>query len=397
MIEKYTSTAYANNGTRWVVSIYDTVATSGSSSELLINNFTFSYNADNSNTLTNAIVKSQFSVTFDSVNGELNSFVNDLIDNQEGRYLMRIDKEGNFEWAGIILQDFGGMMDLDTEDIQITAVDGLSYLKSVDIVNTSTPYTFQSYLMLALNAIPTSQFWAINQPFLINKINWIDTRIATGSDTFIKAGVGSELFKTIEKKEGYNGAEVVSIELMNYYEVIETILIPFNARIMLVGGAWTILQTELLADGTVQGFMYDKYATALNSTNLTIKKTIDQIQYYRGGGSLTFIPAANTITCNYLSKDSGSLLPPVIALGTNYVTRSVYTGTGNFLHILGYIDIEFNDGTTVFNTDTNLYFNITLKLGSYYYSNNGWTLTPSYYRVNTCYYRFPCCNCNRFH
>lgn len=385
MVEIFNSTAYVNNGTRWEVKIFDTVAVSGASAELVINDFSFSYNSNISESVTSAISKSNFSVTFNSFNSQLDAFVNLLIDNPEGRFLMQVFKEGTFEWAGIVMHDFGGVTDSDTQDVTISAVDGLGFLKSIKLPENSSTFVLFDYIIEALNELPTVDFWGANDVFLRTKLNWIDTRISAGSDPFTKAGVESVLFKKITEKEGYNGAKVTEIEPQNYYDILENILMPLNCRLMLVGGAWVITQYELLGDADITFFNYKKTGIYINSTNTAITKIVNQTDYYRGGGAFNFLPAAYKVKVNYLSKDSGNLLPPIIELETEYTTRVLTVGTNNYLKISLYINGRFNTPSTATSqNEITLFLKLKIQIGTYYYSNSGWSTTNTdYYELKS--------------
>jgi hypothetical protein len=381
-VKIYDIQLYSTKGIQWDIDIWDTQASTGSSTSLDALDFSIDYDAGLTDNITSPIVSSSVSVTVNSA-GILNTFLNNLKTSEENRYLMKVKKDSSFYWAGIILQDFSGQEDLDHEGITLQATDGLATLKDIDYIEQgTTPSTIYSFFNLALNEIPTEEFWTISDLFLRTKINWYDTRIGSTLDPCLETRFDADVFQKIETVNGYNNKRITKIENWDWYSVLEHITSRFNARLMLIRGAWTLVQIQELKNSSITFYAYTKNSAA-TIESVTIRKEIDGTNLFRGGGNFYYFPGLKKTRVRFLSPDGGDISPVSdLEMDTLYTLRDVETASSNYLIINGKILYTCSiDSVGSLPYREPLYFNLTIRVGSYYFTNSGWQASAGFYNV----------------
>ncbi len=368
-------------GTSWKADIIDTSISSGTLATITVmSGFSIDYDNQNTDVKNQPILKS--SVSLPILNKGIGSFLSDMTTAVEGRYLLKIYKDSSFFWAGIILQDFGSVEDIDTEVISLTATDGLALLKNIDMdMSAFTHPRVIEMIQKGLSVMShVDDIWGATDNFLYASTNWRTTK-QVNPYTLRYTYINPEVFKDYKEVETSRGETITEITTKSWYDVIETILLHFNARLMLVDGVWNIVQYEIFNMSSNDGLMYKK-TTGYTKVNKTFKAAITQSTIARSGGNFNYLPGLKKVRLKYINNDGGNQMPTEIEINTNYSLRPVIAGTGNFLAISGFISLVATIPQTF---EGYAYYQLEIKVGSYYYADNSWSTTAQTYELRTNY------------
>jgi hypothetical protein len=301
--------------------------------------------------------------------GILDDFLDNLRTNNENRYLVSIQRESESPWFGIILNDFSKLGDNYYQSVELSAVDGVGFLKEID-------YTTQNFFLdtfaEALRELPTiMNFYQSTDPCIRTYTKWYSETMPSGTDYeplhYVRAE-SKEVWTKIKEKEGYDGTINVVEEKSSLHEVLEHILTRFRAVMFQFAGYWYIMQTDDLF-GSAVFREFDRNGQSRGTSTLDIIDSVNQSDIYRAGCSFSYLPALGKVQGRYITKNNGSLITQDFAFGTTYETPQLQTGTGNYLHIKLKLDVYFGGLTGPGNDWLNI--SMQVKVGIYYLQADG--------------------------
>lgn len=274
----------------WRLEIWDS-AFSGDPYEFKVSGGAdFDYRADGVNDITAPVLGSSCGFTMMIQDATHEDLITDMASANEGRFTVRVERDGEFYWAGVI-----NAPEVSFEDqyypyeFRITAVDGLALLKNY-------PYTqgqrrwedkfegqskFITIISRCLKKLPhIATHFEGAEKFIVTAINWYsDQSTATPSatdDPFWDHFLDNRAFST--------GQSTGNGKFLSCYEVISAICTAFGARIALFDGYWLVEQIEHRSATIGSNANYSRYY----DYDLTepLANTLDDSQDIGGGTSL---------------------------------------------------------------------------------------------------------------
>ena len=402
----FTSTFYGFKGIEHKVYIWDRELVAGGTPVTMIlesPGYTIDWNAGITDVVKGGIIESSASIYIRNKSNILDSFLNTLSTSNENRFLVEIyrgDSPSIPIWRGIILQDFGAVEDSPYGAIQLTATDGLSILDSVDVpdITLYENKTILQYIIEGLNEIPTEELITASGNFVRVKTDWFTAAMPAGKDPLdlcvVLNSEGGSLWNTKKTREGYNGSEVKETDFLSYKEMINQVLIHFNAVLLMSRGVWYILQRDELTAANIQfyGFKKDGTDDGLLTAEPTHKTVLPASEVYRAEGQFNYLPGLKKVKVTYLSNFENadgfsSLIPSSFTLMDTYTTAPLLTGTGNKLRIgIGFKE-TFQLSISMTSFKAYMQYSLDVRMGAYYLEAYGatyrWTLTPSVVLINS--------------
>lgn len=323
----YKSDFFSRDGVAWKVEIYDKDF-SGSTKTFTTQGLNINYQSPNEDDLFSPILPSDVTVNALAEDLNFDAFVNNVFEAAENRFFIKIYKSSNLFWVGQMLADVGGMADeYYPQAVSFRAVDGLSYLKSINFndngsggftTDLSSYATFITLFFEVLNNLRTvtEGFWSATDDFLEYNVNWEDTAHSTGADVWANSRITRRAFMNYDT-EGL-------AEYRTAYEVLELMLKHWNCRICLESGVWKISQIGEFDESTSTSYIYRKNAT-YNTTGEAINRVTDAKRL--STQSFSFLPALRSISQNFNHQSARNYMEGV-TIGLNYSEQSLGTVTG---------------------------------------------------------------------
>jgi hypothetical protein len=283
----YTSTLVSINQTEYTVEIWDNATTPTVKTLLMTGEgFTITHDGEGDKTFENPIRHSRAEATFSITEEADISIFQNMAVSDEGSYYMIIRKGAQLIWAGRILPDQNQWQR--TPDgvftMTVAAVDALRLLENYEINSSwfdSDGRIFISKLIYEiLNAVGMPTIWnatGATNTFFADALNIYETTLASFTDERIskqKISINS-LFKEFNTYTSYGIVyNVYDGFLLNCKEVLEKILLNFNARIILTNGVFWIYNPLTYANYTA--ISYNTYNTSGNlvATNSTFNHAL---------------------------------------------------------------------------------------------------------------------------
>lgn len=342
------------------------------------------------------------------VTASIETFITDVVNAAEGRFILEILKDSNKYWYGYILADQFTLQDLPNSigrRLKIRATDGIARLKKIDYNNAGTAYsgkaTFLAHLFNVLGKISFQSFYGSTEDYLITYVDWWDQNhvYSTTSDPYALSRFDHRALIGIDGggEKIYNSA----------YDVLEQIVKAWNCKFFFSEGTYKLVQVNAYETNAATKVLkvYDKNqgVTTTSTSDLGIwNKSTGLLSDYQSGvrdcfhnqGTYKYFSALRETQVEYEHFSTENLIP-----GEIWTQDTSQTATYN--------DIDFNNGlaqllvtgtceTKVTFSDPTAFqiiaflFQIQIRVGSYYlrrgYTFNGgkyiyqspeWTTTPS--------------------
>ena len=240
----------------------------------------------------------------------LEAFVGELSTRDERSFYVEVLRVGSSTpiFRGILLPDLSAETDEAVVfGVPLTAVDGLSFLKTEPYYITATKVLYDGFnnltghLVTALKKLPhTSFFWSGSEPFLRTSVDWwADIMTASAdNDPLFLANVDHTVFYQFFTKGGTDK------DVLSCYDVVSAIMTAMGCRIKAYRGAWWVEQIPYRSATSYTQRNYDVNAGFLNSTTISGVNEIDQTI---NGAKLStadfdYLPQIKQATITYKSK-----------------------------------------------------------------------------------------------
>ena len=262
-----------------------------------------------------------FRLQYDAVNGERNApiiasrvrfdyimqnatdegLITDLSGAAEGRFSLRIMREGVLYWVGYIQPEISRIEDSGYPyAFSISATDGLSRLKSYDFT-TADRDTFLNIILTCLNngELAARYFAASTDIFLRTSVDWWHTTHggATAAKDPLKR---SRVDCTIWRETNGDG----TYKYKNCYDVLTDVLKHWNARLYMSGGCYRVEQPDYRLTSPFRERRHSRDGTNIsNSSTANYDRSLPQnATGAKSGASYDFFPALKTVRNTYTHK-----------------------------------------------------------------------------------------------
>lgn len=317
------------SGVAWKIDIHDSLYSS------TVNTFTpgsggFQLSYKGITERTDPVLASTLTIPFIIRNATDNGFIEILMTAQEERYTVIVYKNSAIYWIGVMLPD-----EVQREDssypyeVELTFTDGLSRLKDLDYNNAGTAYTGRATLLAhilnTLNRCGTATHYGTSDTMLTTKINWYELY---HSYTPARCPL---VYTDLSHSVFYEYDEDGTVSYKSCYDVLETILRAFNARVLQSNGVYLIYQIQdmTIANGYYRSF--SKSGTLLASGTNSLRVTVtDPIR--KAGAVYRYMQPLREVSKTYkaatINSSDGNWLP-VQSLYETYVPliAEIVTGT----------------------------------------------------------------------
>lgn len=246
----------------WVVSIDDDDY-SGSPIDFKALDLKFSW-SQSDDTIFSPIVTSSCDIVILVDTDDLDDFVTDQIDFIEGRFKVKITRDGFLYWCGYVLPDLvrAQMAPLNQGyAFSVKATDGLARLKTVDFSDDGDPYTGEATVFdlffLALEKVGLTSYWssAGSQVYVYIQSTWWASQHASKASTanfMPNTRINHRVWRKVDTRDG-------AILYRSVWQVLEQLCLAFGLRLMFSNGTYWI--TEIAQYGNFSGTIrYQAYA-----------------------------------------------------------------------------------------------------------------------------------------
>lgn len=337
MAVRFQTTVYNEKGRKIVVAIKDKVF-SGMTYDFDTIGLQLQYDSESQQgqeRLT-PIIGSRCSLSLLINNNNLQTLLLDIGLAVEGRFTMELtayeddNTTVSFKWYGYIVTDL-----VEFEDVplvigyqaQISAIDGLGWLKTLDYKSAVGPYigqdTVVQHILNCLNQLDFVQdnLVANNLPVLHTIFNWHENTTAynAASDYSLLTVIQHRAFYHKDTKNNYN--------YQSCYDVLKKICQTFGARLLFSGNQYWFIQVNEYArtPSTKRYFKYTAFGVQVAGT-FTADLTLSNIQtnlpgsdlMRLSGGKWTYYPALKNVVIRYNHFAKQNLLAGV---EYNYATN----------------------------------------------------------------------------
>jgi len=394
MAKRFYSEFTSIHNINYIVEIHDTdFVGSAQTFELGAGGFSLSYAGD-TNDRWATIFASQIDFTFYVQNGFHSSFEFALITNTEGRFSVKIFREGSLYWVGQILPDIVEILDVPTvhgRPMVIKATDGLGRLKDIDYNDAGAAYSGTETIIKHLfNILGKLNILSLMSTDCVKtSIGWREDRMTTG-DQLALTKVDHKAFIKVDTK----GA----LTFTNCAEMVKQLLLPFNARIIQVDGIYHVFQVGQYVTNLMTVYAYDSSGTGTGSATSQVYQKTDNASagdmIRLSGGRFTYLPPLLFAKVDYKHFTTQNLsFDRQISTGITYNIIDVPAGARFFIFFSMQVEtrLEFDvptDFAQVF-----VKYVIRITLGAYYYERKAtmnergvisyakgrWTNTPADY------------------
>tara|TARA_R100000655_G_scaffold51305_1_gene88983 strand:+ start:12041 stop:14539 length:2499 start_codon:yes stop_codon:yes gene_type:complete len=297
----YRNDFFSESGTQWRIDIYDNESSASSPATFNTygSGFVLTYQGTD-NDVFSAIIPSEVKVNCAVEDQTFMDVIDDIISSSEKRFYIYIYKGGSFNyyWSGPILADLGQTTDESfPTEVQLTAVDGIGFLKDFTYGNPQVDYegqfpiayfddkgyeTMLKHLSRIFNGLFIIQGGTLHTTDIFSTaVNYYEDNMhsgtpATSLDPLDVTRMSHKAFiKWADSPNKFN-------EGLTYYEVLEQICLIFNARFFLADGKWRLYNVNQYTGTSFSERTYDLATsypyefTNPSTTALSINKTVNQ-------------------------------------------------------------------------------------------------------------------------
>jgi hypothetical protein len=338
MAARFQTTVYNEKGRKIVVAIKDNVF-SGMTYDFDTIGLQLQYDSESSQGQERftPIIGSRCSLSLLINNNDLQTLLLDIGLAVEGRFTMELtayeddNTTVSFKWYGYIVTDLVEFEDIPLSigyQAQISAIDGLGWLKTLDYKSAVGPYNGQDtvvqHILNCLNQLDFVQenLVANSLPVLHTIFNWHENTIA------YNAASDYSLLTVIQHRAFYHKDTKSNYVYQSCYDVLKKICQTFGARLIFSGNQyWFIQVNEYSRTPAIKRyFKYNAFGIQQSGT-FTADLTLSNIQtnlsgsdlMRLSGGKWTYYPALKNVVIRYNHFAKQNLLAGV---EYNYATNT---------------------------------------------------------------------------
>lgn len=343
-----------------------------------------------------------------SEDGSFDTFTRSIREGAQGRFKVRILRQNAKYWIGTILADVGSeMLASHPNKITLRAVDGLTFLKDIPFnrdIPSSEATGDQVHILVIQNILRyytnTYDFFGVSDTILRTCVNWYEADQPTPASNI------DPLEYTANNMIVFSIFEAGITKKRTAFQVLNEYCRLWGARIFQSNGVWCFFQesgyrnsasirnyrpnTTTLSDNSSINFFAARAGTQQD----------DQTFILLEGSKRSFYPTLKKTVTVYGDWSNN------ILFNENYTLAAGSAPTLNtdiaYVPLIAdsSIQVQFNckvqfpittqdpfSGAYYWGNPPNESFNyllrvaVVLKVGSYYYTNNGWSLSEGYYNT----------------
>ncbi|MGB0443338.1 MAG: hypothetical protein ACPGFK_00670 [Flavobacteriaceae bacterium] len=366
MAVRYKSEFKSVDGTQWKIEIIDTTY-SGAVSDFR-GSFVLNYQSSEEDNLHAPLLSSDVLINAVSEDGAFDMLINDMFEAGEDRFFVKIYKGVALYWCGVLIADVSGMADAYyPQAVSLRAVDGLSFLKSVEFNSDDNNSledigrdTLVNVVYVILDKLRTvvAGLWGASEAFFSENVNWYDVNhSATNVSVLANSRVYYEAFTDYDDRG--------RIDYRSCYEVLGELMTTFGCRLALVDGVWCMRQVSAWSGASSVVYRFDKSKVAL-SNGEAVNRVTNAVRL--ATQQFSFLPALRSVSQVFRHNGTFNRLVGVSLTDTSGnqvlgVDVPRYN-RGRFL-FRGVIRTEWSNnigGSTVFDVE----ISVRLKVGSHY-------------------------------
>lgn len=306
-------------------------------------------------------------------------FLNAMAESYEGQFLVRVLRNDDLYWSGVIMPDVVAYEDMDYPyEFELVAIDGLSRLKSIDYPGIpsvgGTKQSLMTMVMNCLNELETIGFYAAGDDFFVDNIDWWEARHVAGwnVDPLVLTRTSTGAFR---RKQD---SQATSYRNLSCYDVLFNICQMFGARLFHADGKWFMQQPSKYNLSVQPRRVYTKSAVMTYATGgQNYERECDQENIARArGGRYEYLAPINKATVTYEFWQASNYIA-----GTGWDSIQPPSETGAEEFDIG--EIGHNNGAAVARIqiridhridysglevyrETKHLFRLVFKVGSYY-------------------------------
>ena len=306
---KYKSQYTADDDAVYIISIDDDTY-SGVSSDFktAYPGIIYTYSGQDQNPF-NPISTLKCSFSFLVTNATEKTFIQTMVSANEGRFKIKITKDGVLDFVGFVINDLIIQEDAERYTFQVTAIDGIGRLKGIDYNNAGTTYsgraTFLAHIFNCFDKFDFDYFHGVSDDFLATTVNWWEDHHvkAAGTDPLAVSNVDHSVF--------YNTTSGGKIKYLSCYKVLETILEEWGCHLRFVAGIWRLYQINEKENASFPEIRYSSDATQQSNSTTAYDYTIAAPDSYRNagqGGVFQYLSPLRKIELTYNHNTEPNLL-----------------------------------------------------------------------------------------
>lgn len=286
----------------------------------------------------------------------------------EDRWIVKVNKNGSLFWVGVVVFDLWQRSDMSYPyTFNLAATDGLARLKELeftDMLNNNIE-SIGTIIRKVLLKTPLYQVLNSGDSFYSNSINWYDSNmpaVSSTTDPFEQTFIRRWSLVDIDNEDTNNNKAI------SYYEALETLLLQFNARIILSDGIFRIVCVNLYEKSNIlYERVYDDAGTFVSTSSPSWNTNINQSSSWVTGGNnqWQYYPAIRSINRRYFLGKSENLINPTSGITTAQSFNDQLAGS--VLRLQSYWEILTTATTTIGALATQtIIMEFKVKCGSYY-------------------------------
>jgi len=333
--------------------------------------FTISWEGDENN-ITNPINPSSCSVDCVVADAAFETLIDDIVGAAEGRFILKIYKHNGtaygIYWLGYILADMIQISDLSYPyQTNITATDGIGRLANIAYKDSGSFFTgydtLLDHIFNAIDLIGLSSYFVTGDEYLITSCQWFEDYMGISAPSTSNPLALSRInhLAFISKNEGDDRTP------LSAYDVLKNICVLLDAQFIFSAGKYYFVQINEKTKATFYTNSYDSDRLALSSdTAFGISITpADRTNGYYG-----YLPMLASDQLSYSYRIGSNPYPGLYNPGDLFEPKDIR------------ITLSIEEITPHWEDDAyNPIYDLTIKIGSYYYTNYGWTTTAAVYNL----------------
>lgn len=339
MAEQLKGGFYSDNGGDYEVSIYNDSFV-GSASNVVVNNLFIDWESQ-SDKIMEPLKASRCSFSFINDSTEVDTFITNLVNGNEDQFKIKVNKQNNLFWCGVILSDQVSFEDMPKGRIvTVTAIDGIGRLEDISFdYSTADQNTMLKYIYEALEYNGLSDFWSATDVYFKESSEFFETQM-TNNGTQYSPFLQSRFDRTLFLTDEVNGEKtidrgVATITVPTYTpvtcaEVLRQILLINSCRMFMSEGSYYIQQIRNFNSSTYNERSIRKSLVVASYQSQSHRLTEGTDALRLGDCRWTYFPPLQEVRINSvpratLAQSGGGI--QTLDSGTSPLVQTVQLGT----------------------------------------------------------------------
>lgn len=334
----------SENGSEYDIGIYNS-SFGGSVSAIKIKKLSFSYEKQGDPFLY-PLKSSRCTLEFINDSSEVDTFINGLVNGNEDQFTIKVEKEGDLFWCGVVLADQFSFEDKPkARVITLNAIDGIGRLRDIRFdwaldSNNDEQNTYLKYIYECLEYNGLSGFWGANDVYFNESAEIYDTNMTNTGTQYSPLlqtrcdrarWLTDEAYTNIRNLKPFGKkATFPDDAAINCFEVLERILKIMTCRMFMSDGVYYIQQLRNFNTASYNERSIRKDLAVLSYQTFSHRLTDDTDVTRLGDGRWTYFPPLQEVSIIneplYTVAQSGGGIQQ-LKTTTEPLTQSIKLGT----------------------------------------------------------------------